>query len=75
MIKIIMLLILGLIVVSGCEKIKIADNAQAFCEQKGFDDWKWESEINIFGDNFYCINRSNAISSIDKYYIGDLRYS
>ncbi len=66
-------LIMLLVVVSGCSSdiSKVKFVAKQFCQDKGFDNYKWESETSN-NANFFCINESNMVD-IEDYYLGEYK--
>ena len=62
---IITILLLGLILLAGCDTI-IKDR-DTFCKSKGYDIWKWES-LKGGDDDFYCMSVTGGLFVMDKDY-------
>ena len=47
----------------------VEDNAKEFCENKGFDGWKWAARFEKENLSFYCVNNT-LHNNIEYYYLG-----
>lgn len=47
------------------EKLEVMNNAPSFCNQKGFNSWKW---VNESGYSFSCVNVTQETPTIERFY-------
>lgn len=59
-----------LVLLSGCsnEAMDVLNNAQEFCESKGYSNWKWDTRWTFGSTDFYCINKTAF--NIEDHYVG-----